>query len=151
METVRSWFCRATVTRAKESPSASKARLTPLPLSVFEAANTAAEAALYVLPRPLDHARLVVAVGKIMVQRGEAVLLAGLLRIIQLITVKRELIDVAPIKGSGVHGTAWCHGSVRSDDHVIVPGTAIPFAGAASKCRSAKSSPLVTILMRSRE
>jgi hypothetical protein len=36
-------------------------------------------------------------------------------------------------------------------DHVIVPGTAIPFAEAASKCRSAKSSPLVTILMRSSE
>ena len=85
-----------------------------------------------------------------MVQRGEAVLLAGLLHIIQLITVKRELIDVAPIKGSGVHGK-WCHGSVRSNDHVIVPGTAIPFAEAASKCRFAKSSPLVTILMRSRE
>jgi len=71
----------------RDSPSASKARLT-LPLSVFEAANTAAEAALYVFPHPLDHAHVVVAVGKIMVQRGEAVLLAGLLHIIQLITVK---------------------------------------------------------------
>jgi hypothetical protein len=86
-----------------------------------------------------------------MVQRGEAVLLAGLLHITQLITVKRELIDIAPIKGSGVHGKARCHGSVGSDDHVIVLGTAIPFAEAASECRSAKSSPLVTILMRSRE
>jgi hypothetical protein len=120
-------------------------------ISVFEAANTAAEAALYVLPHPLDHARFVVAVGKIMIQRGEAVLLAGLLHIIQLITVKREPIDVAPIKESGVHGKAWCHGSVRSDDHAIVPGTVIPFAEAASKCRSAKSSPLVAVLMRSSE
>jgi hypothetical protein len=77
--------------------------------------------------------------------------LAGFLHIIKLITVKRELIDVAPIKGSGGHGKAWCHGSVRSDDHVIVPGTAIPFAEAASKCRSAKSSPMVTILMHSSE
>jgi hypothetical protein len=39
----------------EESPSASKARLTTLPLSVFEAANTAPKAALYVLPHPLDH------------------------------------------------------------------------------------------------
>jgi hypothetical protein len=31
---------------------------------------------LYVLPHPLDHARVVVAVGKIMAQRGEAVHLA---------------------------------------------------------------------------
>ena len=46
--------------------------------------------------------------------------------------VKCELIDVAPIKGSGVHGKAWCHGSVRSDDHVIAPGTAIPFAEVGS-------------------
>jgi hypothetical protein len=109
------------------------------------------EPALYVLPHPLDHSRVVVTVGKIVVQRGEAVLLSGLLHIIQLMAVKCELIDVAPIKGSGVHGKAWCHGSVRSDDHVIVPGTAIPFAEAASKCRSAKSSPLVTILVRSSE
>jgi len=57
-------------------------------MSVFDAASTAAEAALYVLPHPPDQTRILVAVGKIMVQRGEAVLLAGLLHIIQLITVK---------------------------------------------------------------
>ena len=58
------------------------------PISVFKTANTALEPALRVLPHPLDDARVVVAVGKIVIQRGAAVFLAGLLHAVQLIAVK---------------------------------------------------------------
>jgi hypothetical protein len=65
-------------------------------ISVFKTANTALEPALQVLPHPLDYALVVVTVGKIVIQRGEAVLLASLLHTFQLIAIKCELVDVAP-------------------------------------------------------
>lgn len=48
-------------------------------ISVFKTANSTAEAAFNVFPHPLDHPLVVVAVGKIMIQCGEAVFLARLL------------------------------------------------------------------------
>jgi hypothetical protein len=51
-------------------------------ISVFEAAKHRRGSRALRSPTSTDHARVVVAVGKIMIQRGEAVLLAGLLHII---------------------------------------------------------------------
>ena len=69
--------------------------------SVFEAAHAATETALYVLPHPLDHSRIVAAVCKIMIQRREAVFLADRLHVGQLIAIERELISSfgAPLRG----------------------------------------------------
>src|SRR6201997_1716673 len=99
-------------------------------VSIFKTADPAAEPAFYVFPHPLDHSRVVVAVSEIMVQRGEAVLLAGLLHSVQLITVKCELVDIAPIEGGGIHGEAWCHSTVGANNYVVLAGAAIPFAKA---------------------
>jgi len=115
--------------------TAQRSSLTGVLISVFKTANTALEPALQVLPHPLDYALVVVTVGKIVIQRGEAVLLAGLLHAVQLIATEIELIDVAPIERGGIHGEAWRHSSVRANDHVILSGTAIPFAEAELSIR----------------
>ena len=94
----------------------------PLCSSVFKAADSAAEPAFYVLPHPLDYSRVVVAVGEITVQRGKAVLLAGLLHSVELVAVKCELVDIAPIVGGGIHGETWRNGSIRANEHVVLAG-----------------------------
>lgn len=104
--------------------------LMPRVHSVFKAANAALEPAFCVFPHPLDHSRVIVAISEIMVERGEAVLLASLLHSVQLVAVKCELVDIAPIVGRGIHREAGRHSTVRADDHVVLPGTAVPFAKA---------------------
>src|ERR1700757_4846279 len=99
-------------------------------VSIFKTADPAAEPAFYVFPHPLDHSRVVVAVSEIMVQRGEAVLLAGLLHSVQLVAVKCELVDIAPFAGGGIHGEAWGPGAAGANDPVVLASAAIPFAKA---------------------
>ena len=56
--------------------------------------------------------------------------LAGLLHVRELITIKGEILYVPPIEGCGIHGEAWCHTSVGSDDYIVLPGATIPFGEA---------------------
>ena len=103
--------------------------------SVFEAAHAAAETALYVLPHPLDHSRIVVAVCKIMIQRREAVFLADRLHVGQLIAIERELIDGCPNRKRRIHRKARRDRSVCSNYYVL-PGTAVPFCKTQFSIRS---------------
>src|SRR5437879_9614267 len=103
--------------------------MTPETSSVFEATGgAAAEVVLHrKAPQPLDDARIVIAIGQIMIQRGEAVMLASLLHVRELLGIEMKLIDIAPVVGCGIHGEAWCHGAVGADDDVILAGAAVPF------------------------
>lgn len=66
--------------------------------SIFEAARTSPESAFRLLPQPFDHARVVVAVTEVMVECGEAVLLASVFHVVQL-PVKLGHLDVSPVVG----------------------------------------------------
>lgn len=50
-----------------------------------------------VCPHKLDYSRIVVAVSEVVIERGRAMLLAGLLHAGQLARLKFVLIDISPI------------------------------------------------------
>ena len=54
--------------------------------------------------------------------------LAGLFHIIQLLAIKRELVDLAPIERGGIHRETRGDSAVGSEDHVVLTGAAVPFA-----------------------
>jgi hypothetical protein len=69
-------------------------------ISVLEASRSALHFVGHqVGPDELDHAGVVVAVGKIVIERGEAVLLASPLHADQLIGIEFVAVDVAPVEG----------------------------------------------------
>jgi hypothetical protein len=53
-----------------------------------------------------------VAVGEVVIESREALLLASILHIVKLITVEREIINIAPIKRSGIHWKTRRHGAI---------------------------------------
>src|SRR5580692_12380109 len=77
-------------------------------------------------PYPSDHARIVVAVAQIVVERGEAVTLAGVFHLFELLLVELRVVDISPIEGRWVHGEAGCDRTVSADDYVVLPSAAIP-------------------------
>jgi len=81
-----------------------------------------------VLPHPLDDPGVVVAVSEIVIERREAVLLASLLHVGLLGAIEREVIDIAPVNGCGIHRETRRNRSLGADDHVILPGAAVPLA-----------------------
>src|SRR5262245_5725104 len=81
-----------------------------------------------VCPNKLDDAGVVVAVCEVVIERGEAMLLAGFLHAGQLLGFKFMAIDVSPIEGRRIHGEAGGHGSIGPDDDVVLPCTAIPLS-----------------------
>ena len=56
------------------------------------------------VPNKLDHARIVVAIRQIMIERREAMALAGLLHVLELLTIEMEFVDIAPVVGGRIHG-----------------------------------------------
>src|ERR1700760_3713780 len=80
--------------------------------SVFEAAGTALETVFRLLPDPPDDALIVVAIAEVVVEGGEAVLLACLLHVLELVDVEVPAVDVAPVIARGVHGEAGRDGAV---------------------------------------
>src|SRR6185437_12041258 len=94
--------------------------------SVLKASCTASEAALRIRPQPLDHAGVVVAVGEIVIQRGETMLLAGPLHIGKCLSIEVEMLDVAPVVGSRIHGETGSNGTVGADDYVVLSGATVP-------------------------
>src|SRR5579883_1744444 len=101
--------------------------------SVFEALDrSAAETVCGGFPEPLDHAGVVVAIAEIVVQRGEAVLLAGVLHVLELAGLEFVAIHGAPVVRGGEHGEAGPEGAIGADDHVVVAGAAVP-VGKAKK------------------
>src|SRR5262249_29696620 len=75
---------------------------------------------------PLDDASIVVAVRQDMVECGEAVRLARLLHLRELLAFKLVVFDGAPVVSSVVHRETWGEGAVRPHDQRIASGTAIP-------------------------
>src|SRR5215472_7598497 len=93
---------------------------------VLKTSRAALQAPADVLPQPLDHTGVVVAIPQIVIQSGEAVLLARLLHVAQLCRVELVTFDRAPVVGCGVHRKTRPDGAVGSDDHVVLAGPAIP-------------------------
>src|SRR6266478_7648161 len=77
-------------------------------------------------PHPLDHAGVVIAVSEVVVQGGEAVTLTSVLHLLQLSLLELRMVDVAPVKGRRVHRETGRNRAVGADDHVVLPGPAIP-------------------------
>src|SRR5579863_1778684 len=77
-------------------------------------------------PYPSDHARIVVAVAQIVVERGEAVSLTGVFHLLELPLVELRVVDISPIEGRWVHREARSNRAVSADNHVVLPGAAIP-------------------------
>ena len=66
--------------------------------SVFETSGPTLHLVFHqVCPHKRDYARIVVAVSEIVIERGKAMLLAGLLHAGQLARLKFVLIDIYPI------------------------------------------------------
>ena len=96
-------------------------------MSIFETPSTALRPVLdEVGPHKLDHARVVVAIGEIVVKRGEAVLLARLLHAGQLCGIKLMLVDISPIVPRGVRRETRGHGTVSAHDYIVLASAAIP-------------------------
>ena len=79
------------------------------------------------LEEVLDHTLIVVAPAKNVVQRGEAVSLAGLFLVIKLLGFEFMIADDAPVVARRVHGKARREGSVDADDHGVLSGAAVPW------------------------
>src|ERR1700719_4682262 len=96
--------------------------------SVLETSRPALHPILHqVGPDKLDHPGVVVTVGEVVIQGGEAMLLAGLLHAGQLFCVKLVAINVSPIVGGGIHGETRSHRAVGADDDVVLASPTIPF------------------------
>lgn len=80
-----------------------------------------------VFPHELNDARVVVAIGKVVVQGGEAMLLAGVLHFRQGFAFEFVAFDGAPVVGGPIHGEAGRNRTVSADDHVVLAGAAVPF------------------------
>ena len=66
---------------------------------ILKASSSSLESILRLLPYKLDHPGIVVAIPKIVVQRGKAVFLAVLLHVLQLGAVELRIVDIAPVTG----------------------------------------------------
>src|SRR5262249_6577683 len=86
----------------------------------------ALKAAYCLLEEPFDNTRIVVAEAHNMVERREAVRLAGLLHLVKLRFVKLVVLDGSPVVARRVHGEAWSQGSVGPDDAGVLARTAVP-------------------------
>ena len=94
---------------------------------VFETPRSAFHLVLdQIRPHELDHASIVVAVCKIVVQGREAMLLASLLHARELTVFKFVMIDVSPIVGRSIHRKTRSHSSIGPNDHVILACAAVP-------------------------
>ena len=96
---------------------------------IFEAAHPSPEAALDILPHPLEDVGVIVAVGEVVIERREAVLLGSFLHIPQLGALAREFIDVAPAKGCRIHRET--RGNASVGDPVSAAG--VRFVAAAKQ------------------
>ena len=66
---------------------------------VFEASRSTLQAIGYqVRPDKLDYSRVVVAISEVVIERGEAMLLAGFFHVGQLLYFKFVSIDVSPVE-----------------------------------------------------
>src|SRR5579862_590683 len=98
-----------------------------LTVLIFEAPRSAFHLVLdQVRPHELDHASIVVAIRKIVVQGREAMLLTSLLHACQLTIFKFVVIDVSPIVSRSVHGKTWSDSSIGANDDVVLARTAVP-------------------------
>jgi hypothetical protein len=74
----------------------------------------------------LDHALVVVAPAKNVIQRGKAVRLAAFFLMVELFGVELVVADNAPVIARGVHGEARRQRPIDANDHGILAGAAIP-------------------------
>src|SRR5262249_50081121 len=86
----------------------------------------ALKAAYRLLEEPFDNAGIVVAEAHNMVERGEAVRLAGLLHLVKLAFIELVMLDGSPVVASRVHGEARSQSSVGTNDAGVLAGTAVP-------------------------
>src|ERR1700758_4482207 len=100
------------------------------PSLIVEAVRVASLEAVghHQVPQELDDSRVVIAIRQIVIECGEAVLLAGLLHLLELPALEIRLIDIAPVVSGRVHGEAWRDGAIGADDDVILARAAVPFA-----------------------
>src|ERR1039457_3005243 len=78
------------------------------------------------LKNPARSAPIVVTKRQVVVQRGEAMRLALLLHLLELAAIEVWFFDGAPVVGGGIHGEAGTESAIHADDHVVLPGAAIP-------------------------
>ena len=91
-------------------------------LLILKTSRPGLKASLRLCPQPLDHTRVVVTVAQIVIQRGETVLLTGLLHRLQLRLVELWRLDSAPVVSRRIHRKAWAQRAVRADDDVVLAG-----------------------------
>ena len=103
---------RTTYCTDKKTRSHKRVSLYLFTILVFEASRSR-EAILHLLPHPFDSASVVVAIRQIVIQRGEAVLLASLLHLSHLLLIELWLIDIAPIEIRGIHRETGPNRSIR--------------------------------------
>src|SRR6266850_4560985 len=84
------------------------------------------EARLRVPQYPPDHASVVIHVADDVVQCGEAMQLALLLHLAELMLIELRLSDNAPVVSRGVHGEAGRQRAVRTDDYSVAASAAAP-------------------------
>src|ERR1700680_2996104 len=80
------------------------------------------------VPQELDDARVVIAISQVVVERGEAVALAGGFHVREPLADEIRFIDVAPVVGRRIHREARRDGAVGADDDVVLACAAVPFA-----------------------
>jgi len=110
--------------------------------SVFKGAHAAPELFFNdVGPQPFDYPSIVVAVGKVVVQGREAVLLAGFLHAGKLPLIELRLVDISPSVSGAVHWEARRHRAVGPFNDVILAGAAVPFGELQFRHRAAARFP----------
>src|ERR1700693_1254023 len=94
--------------------------------SILKTSRGALKTVRSLLQKPADGPRCVVAVSQVVVQRGEAALLALHLHLSELLFLEARIAGRSPAVRSAVHGETGRQCSVRANDQRILPRTAVP-------------------------
>src|SRR5579875_2544248 len=95
-------------------------------VSLIETPREPLESARRLLQHPSNRSPIVIAITQVVIQRGKAVRLAGLLHFVELLHLELVISDGSPIICSRVHRKTRRERPIDTDDHVVLPGAAIP-------------------------
>ena len=93
---------------------------------LIEASANTLETAGSLLQHPTDNPRVVVAVAQVVVQRGEAMRLTGLLHFVELRDIEVVIAHGAPIVSRRIHRKAGRERAIHPDDQRVLARPAIP-------------------------
>src|SRR5262249_38729710 len=95
-------------------------------LQLIKASTYALKSARSLLEHPFDYPGVVVAITQVMVERREAMLLALLLHVVELLDLEFMIPDDSPVVRRRIHRETGRNSPIDSDDYVVLTGATVP-------------------------